>query len=142
MSNDSDKSISRLADALLVAEAAYQKARDHHEHERSVMSQRLLIEARHRLEYLEGCAFEISTHVERAPVNDNCPQCGGELIIERWSALAKTAHAVEVDGHQVTMVRAIPEWAVEHAIQGTAIVSRQSCRSCGTEHTISTGAVD
>ena len=53
-------SITRLADALLVAEAVYQRARDTHERERSFLSQRVLDEARNRLEYLESRAFDLA----------------------------------------------------------------------------------
>lgn len=151
MSNESDKSIARLADALLVAEAAYQRAREYHERERTALSQRLLIEARNRLEFLEGCAFEISEEPQPASppprrhpehADNACPECGGDVTVERWSALSRTAIPGDLEGQRITMVRAMPEWAVDHAMRGTAIVSRHSCRACGLELSINTGAVD
>ncbi len=131
--------LSRLADALLVAEATYQKARDHHERERTVTSQRVLLEARHRLEYLEGQMFNLP----REPAAESgCDHCGGEVRVERWSAVAAPRRAAQLGGQTVMIVEPMPDWAAPHALGGTAVVVRYTCALCGEELRIGTGERD
>ena len=136
---DESNSISRLADALLVAEAVYQRAREIHDRERSALSQRVLDEARNRLEYLESRAFDLPSEPE-VHDTDYCPDCGGEPTVERWSALGE-GRAVH-NGRTIRIARLLPEWAVDFALRGTAVVSRLSCRECGTEIAVVSGEPD
>jgi hypothetical protein len=135
---DEYDSISRLADALLVAEAAYQRARETHERERTVLSKRVLDEARNRLEYLESRAFFLSGGYDELP--ERCPGCGGRPQVELWSALAagRALHR----GRPIRIAAPLPEWAAEFAIRGTATVSRVSCSSCGAEIAVFSGEPD
>ena len=138
---DDSNSISRLADALLVAEAVYQRARETHERERSILSQRVLDEARHRLEYLESRAFDLAGgDEEEDEAIDQCPDCGGASTLERWSAIGETK-AVQ-NGRALRIARPLPEWAVDFALRGTAVVSRISCSDCGTELALVSGEPD
>lgn len=139
MSSDPDR-LSRLADALLVAEAAYQRARECHDRERSPLSQRVLIEARHRLEFLEGQMFTLR---EEPPDRVGaCRACGGTPRLERWSATTNGRTIALIGDSAVPVVTPLPEWAAPYALRGTASVSRWTCSRCGTEIAVVTGSGD
>ena len=72
--------------------------------------------------------------------NGRCPECGGRPTVERWSALGE-AKAVQ-HGRTIRIARLLPEWAVDFALRGTAVVSRFSCEDCDTEIAVVSGEPD
>jgi hypothetical protein len=127
MPTDDCRDVSRLAEAILVAETTYQRAREQHKRARSPLSRRVLIEARNRLEYLEQCAFDKPAPCWE-PKAPSCPKCGRGAHGERWSALDRPS--IDLPGARGRVVRPIPDWAVEQALRGAVIVQRLWCAHC------------
>ena len=119
-----------LTEALLRAQATYQRARDKHDTERTELSRRVLTEARTQLDRLEEQAT-VATHSEAPSLP--CRECGGKPRKERWVAKDSEVRDTVEDGVTVRTVTGAPGWAVGYALQGLDTVTRYTCEQCGAE---------